>query len=792
MARRARRRRSKAGVGRRRVTRLAALVVMVCSALGAGYLAWLDHTLVERFEARHSAAPTRVYSRPLEWFPGAALGVDEAVRVLRSLGYRRDAGALKPGFFTVAGDAVVLFRRAFVHSRTTAQAMRVRIRFSGPTLRSIERSGDGRALAALALDPVVIGTIESRGREDRKPLRLHEVPDLLLRAILLVEDRNFDSHSGIDPWAVLRALYANLRSGRLAQGGSTITQQLVKNLFLSPERTLARKLREALYALLIELRFEKHEILEAYVNEVFFAQAGNRAIHGFALASEFFFGRPLARLEIQDFALLAGMVKAPSRYDPRRRPERARARRAVVLGLLAEHGLVGKDELPRLAAAPLGVTHGGISGRPYAAFLDLVRRQFEERRSGRAFAAARTRVWSTLDPAVQRIVEESLAGGLAALEKSRGLAAGALQGAVVVLRAESGHVLAMAGDRRAAYAGFNRALDARRPVGSLLKPVIALAAFRSGPQYQLATLLDDSPLRWVAPDGRVWAPRNHDGENHGWAPMVDAVSRSYNVAAARLGLEVGVARFVHALETLGLRPLPDPLPSALLGAVDMSPFAVARLYLPFASGGLGFPPRSFENATDERRRVVVDFPSRSRRVIEPDVHYLVNFLLQDAVSRGTASAALGEFGRKFALAGKTGTTDGYRDGWFAGYSANFLAVVWVGRDDNGPTGLSGAGGALRIWREIMSKLPLRRVEFRAPGNVAWRPVDARRGVLSESRCEGVRELPFIEGAAPPRRRGCDGGPVVDRRRAGSRAGASGVGEWLGRVFGLSSEPEHAR
>ncbi len=767
--------RRKGRANRRGRLRLYLALAGIVLVAGAAALVWLDRQVVERFRERHLAAPVRVWSRPVEWFPGSPLSRAQALATLRAIGYRQVNGTPSPGDFVAADAYLDIATRAFEYSGERSAAGRVRVRFRDGVIHDI-RAGD-TPLPALRLDPVVIGSLASRAHEDRKLLRLHEVPDHFLEVLLMVEDRNFMSHPGIDPMAIARAAFANLVSGEVTQGGSTITQQLVKNLYLGPQQTLSRKAVEALYAVVLEWHFDKHEILEAYINEVFLAQAGNRAIHGFALGAEYFFGRSLGELDIADYALLVGMVKAPSAYNPRRHPERARARRDVVLDVLVDGGLLEAGQRQRLADRPLGVVDAERGGnQSHAAFLDLVRRQVAEQGVGDTSASTELKVWSTMDPMVQRAAEDALSATLSRIEEGRNLAAGTLQGAVVVLRAENGEVVALVGDRRPGYAGFNRALDARRPVGSLLKPVIALTALESPLGLHLATPVADEPFSVTLKNGQTWTPGNYDGEYHGVVPLVTVMERSYNAASARLGMEVGVGPFVERLGQLALEEAPAPFPSALLGAVDMSALQVARLYLPFANGGLGFAPRAYVTATDDRGRVRSRNPSTSRRLIGEQAHYQLHFLLRGVVDRGTARAGLGEFGRTFGLAGKTGTTDDYRDSWFAGYSGNYLAVVWVGRDDNQPTGLSGASGALPVWRELMRALPLRRAAFPEPRGIEWHTVDTLSGYRVRGNCASAVPMPFIDGGAVPPRGGCGDRATVERGDGGA------VRRWLNRLF----------
>ena len=735
------RRRKSAFVTRRR------RVLIVCGALLlvglGGWIAWLDWQAVKVFRDRHMVVPTHVYSRPLEWFPGSRIKLDDAVRLLAGIGYRQRSNITTPGSYLPGTGFVDIHTRPFRYAEGNQDAQKFRIHFKKSTLARIERLPERQESPVVLLDPIPIGTVQTRSHQDRRMLKLHEVPDGLLKTLLLVEDRHFSTHYGIDPWAIARAMWSNFRSGRVHQGGSTITQQLVKNLYLSSERTLTRKLKEAFYSLLLEIHFEKHEILEAYINEVFLAQAGTRAIHGFSLASSHFFGRELAQLEPQDFALLVGMVKAPSTYNPHRNPEAALQRRNLVLRILRDAEDIDERQYRSLVQKPLGVVLGSSGPRKaYAGFLDLVRRQLGDTRT-HFDDGTRLILWSTLEPQIQEIAQSVLSKGLENLEASRGMEAGTLQGAIVVLRAENGQVLSLVSDRRAGYAGFNRALDAHRQVGSLLKPMVVLSAMENNSQIHLGTEVSDEPLSLKQPDGSVWEPGNYDKEFHGRVSVLESLERSYNVATARLGVASGTGNFVSLLTRLGLQEQPPAYPSALLGAIEISPFEVARLYLPFASGGLGFNLRAFVSASDEAGRTRLRHPSRTTRLIAPEYHFLVDYALKSVVTRGTASQVMGAFGKTYNLAGKTGTTDDFRDSWFAGYSGNYLVVVWIGRDDNRPMGLSGSTGALKIWRDLMTQLPLRPASFEVPDKVDWRYLNPDRRTLHAQQCDDSLAVPVL-------------------------------------------------
>lgn len=765
---------------RRRRLKWAVVSIALLLTIFGGWLAWLNHTIVKRFNERDLASLVHVYSRPVEWFKGAHIGLEKAVDVLLASGYRQRRSAHEVGDFSVENRSLDLVTRQFEYADALYPSQRVRVRFGKGGIESIKLQSSDKPLAVLLLDPVEVGSLASNQQEDRRVLRLHEVPDRFLKVLLAVEDRRFSSHPGVDPVAIARALIANLRSGRVTQGGSTITQQLVKNLYLNSEQTLTRKITEALYALLLERNFDKDEILEAYINEIFLVQVGNRALHGFELASENLFGRPLNELDLNDYALLVGMIKAPSAYHPRRHPKKALERRNTVLQLLADNGLISEKERAALSARPLRVSAAASrGGQPHAAFLDLVRRQVSERGMSGDVPNGEFKVWSTMDPVIQRSAETALNRGLKRIETARGMKPNTLQGAIVVLRAENGHVLALVGDRRRDYAGFNRALDAHRSVGSLLKPVIALTAFESPAAYTLSSPIDDGPFSIKLKNGDSWAPGNYDGQFHGIVPLATVVEKSYNVASARLGLDVGIGPFVSRLSSLTLDSTPPAYPSALLGAVEMTPLEVARLYLPFANGGLGFPLRAFVSVTDDKRRIHGRFPSTTKRLIAPDKRFLVDDLLRGVVERGTASRVLGDFGRNHGLAGKTGTTDDYRDSWFTGYSANYVVAVWVGRDDNRSTGLSGASGALTIWRDLMQSLPLGSNRRDPPANIEWHTVDTVSGLQVSKRCATARQMPFIVGSKTPRRGACgQNAPDPDERDGGSGR----VRNWLESIF----------
>lgn len=745
-----RRRSAPRGRGRLRVLKVIAALGLLAGLVGGVYVAWLDLQVRAAFEGKRWALPARIYARPLELYPGLVLDPADLVAELERLGYRRAATSAASGTYARAGERVTLHTRPFRFWDGAEPARRLDLRFDGERLTRLGEVAGGE-VALARLEPEEIGRIHPAHFEDRVLVRLAEVPETLVAALMAVEDRKFRTHSGVDPRAILRALWSNLRAGRTVQGGSTLTQQLIKNLYLSSEQTLTRKLNEALMALLLEWHYGKDEILEAYLNEVHLGQHGRRAVHGFGLAARFYFHRPLQELDTHHLALLVGLVRGASYYDPRRHPERARERRDRVLGILAEQGVITAADRDRARARPLEVVPDrGFATSPYPAYMDLVRRQLQRDYREADLRSEGLRVFTTLDPRVQGAAEEALSRRLARLEGGPAGADG-LQGAVVVVSPTSGEVLAAVGGREPRAGGFNRALDARRPIGSLVKPAVYLAALERDGGYTPIALVRDEPLELHGADGQTWRPGNYDGEAHGRVTLGEALVHSYNLATVHLGLELGLPKVVHALGRLGLERQPELYPSLLLGAVEMSPLEVAGMYQTLASGGFRMPLRAIREVTGPDGEPLTRYRLRVEAAFEPGPVYLVNTLLTEVVARGTARSAGRRLGERGPFAGKTGTTDDLRDSWFAGFGGDRLAVVWVGRDDNRPAGLSGASGALPVWTDLMETTAAQPLDLVAPETVHWVPADPASGEQVDPACDKGTPTPFLKDLTPPLR-----------------------------------------
>ncbi len=620
-------------------------------------------------------------------------------------------------------------------------ARKVRLTFAGDILVDVVSLDGQEAPGLLRLDPPEIAGIYPSRYEDRILLNGKELPPALVDALLAVEDRSFFEHAGINPKGIFRAMVVNLRAGRTVQGGSTVTQQLVKNLFLSNERSVKRKVNEILMAILIDARYGKDDILEAYSNAIYLGQDGSRAIHGFGLASQFFFGKALEDLDLHQIALLVGMIQGPSLYDPRKHPDNALERRALVLNVMVEQNLISAEDAAIAKAMPLDVTPKAASGiTAYPAFLELVQRQLRQYYKSEDLVSEGLRVFTTLDPRVQATVENTLANSLPPLEKNQPKAR-PLQGAAVVADTQTGQVLAMVGDREPKTIGFNRALDAKRLAGSLIKPVTYLTALEQPDRYTLMTLLNDSPLVYTS-GGQRWTPGNYDKRYHGRVTLRDALARSYNIPAVRVGLDVDVIKVVEMLHRLGFERELKPYPSLLLGALEASPFEIAQVYATIASGGFRIPLRAIREVTNTGGQSLQHYAMDVVKAVEPGPAYLITNAMQQVVKAGTASAMKSKLSPDLNIAGKTGTTDDYRDSWFAGFSGDRLTVVWLGRDDNKPTGLSGASGALRVWMDLMAGLKLEPLDAPPPSDIEEIWVEPHGGLRVSEGCRRGQPVPF--------------------------------------------------
>ncbi|KXJ39498.1 MAG: penicillin-binding protein 1B [Methylothermaceae bacteria B42] len=711
------------------------------------YLGYLNYTVRHQFEGRRWALPASVYAAPLELYQGKTLSPSQLERLLGQLNYRRDRQLSSQASFYRKGSRLFVRTRAFHFPDGDQPSLRVSLRFRGAQISSVYDLEQETQLPLLRLDPVQIGSFYPGRKEDRTLIKLEQAPQILIDALLAVEDRNFYQHHGISPRAIARALWADIKAGRVVQGGSTITQQLVKNFFLSPERSILRKINEALMALILEARYSKDEILEAYLNEIYLGQDGARSIHGFGLASEFYFSRPLSDLEPHHIALLVGLVRGPIYYNPRTHPKRAIRRRNLVLDLLYRQGKIDAKTLAQAKRKPLDVTpyfHRPSARHP--AFLDLVKRQLGLEYQEEDLTSEGLKIFTSLDTQIQDALEQVAKRTLKGLEKGYRLKQ--LETSVIVTQQGSGEIVALIGGRDPRNAGFNRALDSVRPVGSLIKPAVYLTALEQPERYTIVSPLEDKPVTLKNPDGSVWRPKNYDHKTHGTVPLYQALVHSYNLATIHLGLKLGLSHIAQTLHRLGVERSVKLYPSMLLGAASMTPLDVTQMYQTLANQGFATPLRAIHAVLSNDNEPLQRYPLTIRQTIDPAPVFILNTILQQVVREGTGASAYSILPKDFTVAGKTGTTNDLRDSWFAGFSGDYLAVAWIGHDDNRPTRLTGARGALQLWALLMRKISRQPLLLTQPDDIEWVWIDTATRLRADETCPHARRLPFVIGSAP--------------------------------------------
>jgi len=716
------------------------------------YVWVLDGQVREKFGQLQWQVPTTVYAQPLKLAPGRRMDAPTLLLELEAAVYRNDGAGSDPGTYARDGNHFRIGSRGFNDIGGVVEPTNIDVLLGDGSVVAIKNQ-DGRSLPSATLDPARIAALYGASQEERQLVRAVDLPPLLVTGLQAVEDRNFKSHHGVDVWGILRAAWVNANEGGMRQGGSTLTQQLVRGLFLTNERSFKRKVNEALFAILIESRFDKQTILEAYLNQVYLGQQGSQSIHGVAAASKFWFGRPLASLPTEDVALMIGLIKGPSYYDPRRYPDRALQRRSVVLDEFVETGLINAAEAARAKATPLGISaHPGVVTNRYPAFVDLVRRQLQSDYPADSIKGAGLVVHTTLDPAAQIYSEGALQDTLDKIQRKKGPT---LEGGLVITDVHDGEVLAVVGSRDPTSFGFNRALDAQRPVGSLFKPFIYLLALAQPGKYSLATPIDDGSVTVTQPNGKDWTPDNDDHRDHGKVRIIDALALSYNHVAVRVGMDVQVERIAKLIKILaGIDTQPNP--SLILGAVDQTPFAMAQLYQFLASGGEVQPLHAVRGVLDAHGALVKRYDSTPAAAQAGDAlaARLVMLAMQQVVISGTAHALQSDGLSFLQVAGKTGTSNDSRDSWFAGFTGSHLAVVWVGNDQNAMTGLFGATGALKVWAGIFKKLPSTPLKVSDQG-MDWAWVSPSQLASVDAGCPGARHFAFVKGFAPAGSGGCD-------------------------------------
>ncbi len=742
------------------------MAVIIFSVIFSSYLFFLNLKITDKMSGRIWSLPSHVYARPLELYQGKHLTVQQFKTELKQLAYLQvNDHPDKAGEFRILNNLhFELISRDFTYWDGKQKSQGIRLSIVNNKITALHKLYSDESLALFRLEPVKIAGIYPATKQERQLIKLNEVPDDLVLALLAVEDRRFYQHWGVDPRSIVRAMLANVMAGGTVQGGSTLTQQLVKNLFLSPERTLSRKINEALMALLLEINYDKSLILETYINEVYLGQNGAQQIHGFELASQYYFATPLKKIRRDQMALLVGLVKGPSWYEPRRHPVRAKERRDQVLERMHERGALTLAQLKKYRALDLGLSRKPrFSSNRFPALVDLVKRQLRSDYDEDDLKSSGLKVFTSIDPLIQLQAEASAKRVIVDLEKQNKTSDN-LQVALIVASSQQGEIQAMVSDRQPNFPGFNRSLDAVRQIGSLIKPAIYLTALQQSHKYTLASVLDDSPLHIKTTQDDTWSPQNYDKKFSGNILLHKALEKSRNVPTVRLGLQVGLADITDTLHNLGISRNIPAYPSMTLGAFNLSPFDVANMYQTFAANGFNVPLKVIREVLNKDGKPLKRYPLKSDKTIDEKAIFLVNHSLHEVTQTGTAKSLARNL--SLSVAGKTGTTDDLRDSWFAGFSDNRLGVVWIGRDDNSSTGLTGSSGALRLWTDLFRHFEntgdINSLSLTPPAGINNLWIDGETGGLSEKNCSGAVELPFIQGSEPTEKAACKSVGIIEQ------------------------------
>ena len=754
---------------RRLVITTGKLIVVLIFVL-AIFTIYLNAKVQQTFEGQRWQVPAQIYGQIEQLTVGEPLNLNHLGKSLKLNGYQRVNTVMASGQYAQSANRIIIYRRPFSFPQTmtvvSTDAIKLTIDVSDGNISQL--FSDDVPVTSLPLEPILLARLVPNNKEDRVLVALEKTPTQLLDTLLLIEDRNFYHHQGISPLGILRALYNNLMAGRTVQGGSTLTQQLVKNMFLTRERTLTRKLKEAMMAIIIEVRYSKDQLLEAYINEVYLGQHYANGIYGFGLAAKFYFGKSLAELNSAQIALLVAQVKGPSYYDPWRHPTRAKERRDLILRLMFEENFLSVNEFKQSVNSPLSIrSNRRFKQQAYPAYLQLVQKELDQllptyqQKTG-------IRVFTGFSHLSQQFLEQTVTSQLANLESK--YQQKNLQVAMLVTDIRSAEIRAIVGDRQSGYAGFNRAMTAKRPVGSLIKPAIYLAALERYEQFNFATLLADEPITLTngveivnekgAKKAKSWKPQNYDGKYRHQVPLIDGLVDSLNIPTVNLGMALGLENVANVIHMLGFDEDIVMRPSILLGALNMSPMQINQMYLALANQGYAEQAHAINTVTSSKGETLWQYKPTNAQVISTNAVYLMDYALSEVTKTGTAKSLSWRL-KNNQLAGKTGTSNDLRDSWFIGYDNNNLVTTWVGKDDNKPTGLTGSSGALVLFADYMKQQGVINRQMPKPDAVAMTVFETETGHAVQSNCANTINYPAIS-AGIILQKGCLQ-PKVDER-----------------------------
>lgn len=738
-----------------RVTRIFILIgIVIGSLFAAAYVLQQDELVRKQFEGKRWALPARVFARPLELYVGKSLVPNDLHQELQLLNYTFVTHLVGTGQFKRNKNTFYIQTRGFQFAEDQEISRRIRIDIRNNKISKLTNTESNERLTLMRLEPVLIGNFYPRHNEDRVLVKLDDVTPLLARGLIAVEDKKYYEHFGVNIKSIVRAVLANVKAGRKVQGASTLTQQLVKNFFLSSEKSYKRKASEAVMAILLELHYSKNEILEAYLNEIYLGQNGKRSINGFGLASQFYFNKPMSELTIEQVALLIGLAKGPSVYNPRSRPKAAMERRNLVLDVMAREGVLDTKLVARLKTKPLGVTKNSPpSVSPFPAYLELVRRQLQRDYQEEDLRSEGLLIFTSMDPIVQIKAEKVLKKRVRKLERAKRIKKGKLNAAMVISNVQGAEIIAVVGGRDARFAGYNRAINASRQIGSLIKPAVYLAALESK-KFSLGTPIDGGPVTVRLSKTKTWKPKNYSGRDLGMVTFQKALLYSMNTPTVRIGITIGLDRVIDELHMLGIHREVAPNPALLLGAIQMTPMEVQQIYQTIAAGGTYTPLTAIRSVMDSYGKALRRYPLQVKQIASEKNIYLLTYVMNKITKEGTAKYLAKVLPAWKNAAGKTGTTNRNIDSWFAGFTGQHVVSVWVGRDDNKPTGLTGGDGALKVWADFIRAVQTKPFKPKRPRGLRFYKVNKQSGLLHNPACGTAVILPFAVGSEPTKVHRC--------------------------------------
>ncbi|HTY62441.1 MAG TPA: PBP1A family penicillin-binding protein [Acidobacteriota bacterium] len=730
------------------------LIPMIAAAVFMiRYYYIFDRAIEMKLGQRNRQFETKIFAAPTVLYPGKRLSQSELVSRIRRLGYEEDnTGSC---YYKIGKSNTVLIHNdgsVMDDANRTAEIV-----CAGNAIRSMKDSAHQTELSQFSLKPELLSNAIDKSREKRRYVTYQEMPQVLINAVLAAEDRRFFSHRGIDPIRIVQALIVDIREGDTTQGASTLTQQFVKNYFLTPERTWRRKFADAYMSILLEQRLSKTEIFELYSNEVYLGQAGSFSIVGFGKAADAFFDKNVRDLTLEEAATIAGMITAPNRHTPLRYKDRALARRNLVLDQMADYGMITVKERDAAKAKPLivkPVSFLNYSDAPY--FVDYVQNILMEKYGDASLALSKFRIYTSLNTDLQQAAFESVQSGMNELDsyfakRKQPIAPGTVQASLIAVDPKNGHILAMIGGRNYGASQFNRITQSKRQPGSIFKPFVYATAletaYHSTTPLTAASAILDEPTQFTI-DDLEYEPKNFKDEYLGQVTMRQAITKSLNNATIKFAEKVGYEKVAELAQRLGLNEKIKPYPAMAIGTFEITPLEMVRAYTAFANGGLLSDLTAMLEVYDSNSNPVFISQPKTKQVITPQIAFMVTSLLQSVIDHGTGYGAR-ERGFTLPAAGKTGTS---HDGWFAGYTPDLLCIVWVGFDDNRELSLSGSQSALPIWADFMKKAialrPLKGETFAVPEDVVQVEIDPTTGLLATEHCLQREMEYYIKGTEP--------------------------------------------